>query len=464
MKQHLRSINLALIAALVGVVSGIAPQARADDLPLAQKSPLTGVAFEDLPFQLPVERNFQMALLGVSSGIGRSCGKMEAYGWRMDQSEQERVNRIFKSTVERLSAAGYTVTPESVKGQTKDITLFTADSNNKHFMYLWSAADRGLVLNVCETNQPISATHRHPATPSVEVFPLPTDPPPPTTLTLIKSSKPGKFVGEKFSPTGKWIGGYKCDQGYTGGTLTITSMSGENFKGKFEFYPTERNRAVPGGSYEVYGQYDKGSRRILINPGRWIKRPKGFFNTVIVGSFDAAQNSFSGLFQGIKGCTSFEARRNGVGAKLAKKVTEPKTLATESKKKAKKVKKPKAGIAPASNSLSTQDAIPPADVGIVVTPSGAPLPTTVTDPAPKAAAPAPAPALATDSGKPAPTGTSAPAASAAPVTPAPALQPTTVAPVSDKPAIAPAARTLPVGKIPPGTVPAFVPPSPDEAK
>ena len=61
-------------------------RAMANDLPLAAGSPLTGVSFDDRPLLLPVQRNFQMAMLTASSQIGRSCGRMESYGWRMAQT------------------------------------------------------------------------------------------------------------------------------------------------------------------------------------------------------------------------------------------------------------------------------------------------------------------------------------------------------------------------------------------
>jgi hypothetical protein len=121
-----------------------------------------------------------------------------------------------------------------------------------------------------------------------------------------------------FSPLGKWVGSYSCAQGYTGGTLDIDSLSGKNFKGVFKFYPTPKNPHVPNGSYHVYGQYDHTSHRILINPGKWIKKPPNFANTIIVGGFDPATHSFSGYFQGIVGCTSFEAKLSGPAHELAK--------------------------------------------------------------------------------------------------------------------------------------------------
>jgi hypothetical protein len=417
MKYSFRLMKVSLFAALTLAV-GFAPQAHAE-LQLAQKSLLTGMAFEDLPFQLPVERNFQMALLSVSGGIGRSCGKMEAYGWRMDQSEQDRVNAIFKTTLGKLREAGFTVAPATVNNQSKDITLFTADKPSQHFMFLWSAGERGLVLNLCETNAPLaSPTSRlGAASPSVEVFPLSNEPQV-RTMTLMKSK--GKGTSDGFSPAGRWIGGYTCTQGYTGSTLTINHLRGDDFKGTFEFYPTEKNRNVPAGSYEVYGQYDKASKRILINPGKWIKHPKGYFNTVVVGSFSPAQNSFSGFFQGIAGCTSFEARRNGIGGNYAKKVSVGKEQA---KKKPAKKAKPKASAAPVS-SVPAQDPLSAEaqkDLGIVLTPTGSEAP------------PSAAPAAAVE---PAATG---------PASPTPALQPTPASPAS-KLAVPPAGAPAPAAE------------------
>lgn len=282
----------------------------AADMPLAAASPLTGVGFDDRPLLLPVQRNFQMAMLTASSEMGRSCGKMEAYGWRMGQTEQERVNRIFNSTVDRLRLLGYNITPQALTSVSNDITMFTADKTNRHFMFLWSAGELGLVMNLCETSAPLRSSApaaKSPTAPSVQVFPVDVvtshlDAPP-----TRKAPASGSYG---FTPLGEWSGAYTCAQGTTGGTLKITHAKGEDFEGVFKFYPTVKSPNVPSGTYEVSGQYDAETKRALINPGKWINRPRGYYNTVIVGSFDAANDSFSGMFQGIVGCTSFEAKRN----------------------------------------------------------------------------------------------------------------------------------------------------------
>ncbi len=295
--------KVVLAAVLTVAVTGFAAQARATDLPLAAASPLTGVAFDDRPLLLPVQRNFQMAMLTAGSELGRSCGKMEAYGWRMSQTEQARVNQVFNNTVDRLRLLGFSISPQVLSSVSKDITLFTADRADKHFMFLWSAGELGLVLNLCETSPPVASDRRTASlSPSVQVFPVPMDAP----------GKAGsKVTSGEFSPLGTWDGGYTCSQGYTGGTLQIDHLHGGDFDGVFKFYATEKNPSIPEGSYAVYGQYDQESKRILINPGNWIKRPRNFYNTVIVGSFDFSKDLFSAYFQGVSGCTSFEAHRVG---------------------------------------------------------------------------------------------------------------------------------------------------------
>ncbi|MFA4994625.1 MAG: hypothetical protein WC521_04910 [Bdellovibrionales bacterium] len=380
MKHTFRRIKITLAAVFALAVLGVTPQAQAGDLPLAGASPLAGITFDDLPFFLPVEVNFRMAMLAVSSELGRSCGKMEAYGWHMGQTEQNRVNQIFNNTVEKLRTQGYVAAPEYLKSAAKDITVFTADRSSKHLMFLWSASDLGLVLNICETSVPVAPTHSPKSIPSsVQVFPMPmdvlpvaqTETPKADTQSKAKGKKKAeakapvdnsKIVVERFSPIGEWVGNYTCSQGFTGGALKIESLHGKDFEGVFKFYPTEKNLSVSKGSYAVYGQFDSASKRILINPGEWIKRPKGYYNTVIVGSFDPVKNTLSAYFQGITGCTSFEADRDDTGSVSFEK--SKKTPAKKAIKKKKTVKKAKAAVSAKSKSIpdaSAQTAVVPMD-------------------------------------------------------------------------------------------------------
>lgn len=297
--------------------------ARAADLPTAAGSPIAGINFDDRPLMLPVQRNFQMAMLTASTELGRTCGKMEAYGWRLGDKEQGRVNQIFNNTVDRMRAQGYAVQTQNARAVSKDVTLFTADREDKRLMFLWSAGDIGLVMVLCQTTAPLPSTPRNilatpetamsePALPReapvISMRNAATDLRKPIPLTTTRTGKPAH---ESFSPLGQWSGSYTCAQGATGATLSIDSLKGDQFKGTFHFYPTSKNPDVPDGKYEVSGEYDRDGQRILINPGKWIERPKNYYNTIMIGSFDPSNRSFSAYFQGITGCTSFEAHQGG---------------------------------------------------------------------------------------------------------------------------------------------------------
>ena len=143
------------LPAVLLMAAALCAPALAADLNLATGSPSVGFTFDDKPLSLPVQENFQMALLTASGELGRTCGKTEAYGWRMKQSEQERVDQIFSSTVDRLRALGYVVETQTPASISHDVTLFSADKPDKHFIFMWSAGEIGLVMVLCESSPPL---------------------------------------------------------------------------------------------------------------------------------------------------------------------------------------------------------------------------------------------------------------------------------------------------------------------
>lgn len=340
--QNVKTMKIALFLVLGIFVS--VTSVRAGDLPTAVSSPIAGITFDDQPLSLPVQRNFQMAMLTSSSELGRSCGRMEAYGWRMAQDEQQRVNQVFNSTVDRMRAQGYVVESQAPNSVSKDITLFTADRPDKHLIFMWSAGEIGLVMVLCETSAPASM--------HAGLTNLPPSNYQETGAALRNKTEPmqltrtGKPAHNEFSPVGDWVGNYTCAQGTTGGTLQISHVKGGQFEGIFRFYPTPKNPYTPAGRYTVYGEYDADSQRILINPGKWLQRPKDFQNTIMIGSFDPTAKTFSGFFQGVMGCTSFEAKysedSSGImdNKEFRKKASKTKAVKAKAKKaKSKKVEK-----------------------------------------------------------------------------------------------------------------------------
>jgi len=395
MCDHVTTLRQRILLGLLligGLLLPLGQPARALDLPTAPASPIAGIAFDDPPLLLPVQRNFQMAMLLSSSELGRSCGKMEAYGWRLSDEEQPRVNQIFNNTVDRLRAQGFAVETKSAGAVSRDVTLFAADRSDKHLIFLWSAGEIGLVMVLCETSAPLSpipsnvnaaAALRSP--PQAATLPMPLTPAPRLALperqnrrgddnelsTVLgnapsaRLTRTGKPVSETFKPEGAWVGSYTCGQGTTGATLRINKLKGDQFDGVFSFYPSAKNPYVPKGSYHVFGEYDRDSLRILINPGKWIERPKAYENTIMIGSFDPVAGTFSGYFQGIMGCTSFEARYDRDAQPKAK---EP----IVKKAKAKKAAKKKAIVKPVTQDLAPDQPV----LSSVVTPEPAATPAT----------------------------------------------------------------------------------------
>ncbi len=186
--------------------------AMANDLPLAAGSPLVGFSFDDRPLLLPVQRNFQMAMLTASTELGRSCGKMESYGWRMKQSEQQRVNQIFNNTVDRMRGLGYIVEMQAPSSVSHDITMFTADRTDRHFVVMWSAGEIGLVMVLCESSPSTFNGHTTLAAP-VQVFPQTNDVLQSSLTTPMQRDGRRGPISAKFSPIGNWVGSYTCGTG-----------------------------------------------------------------------------------------------------------------------------------------------------------------------------------------------------------------------------------------------------------
>ncbi len=362
MHTHIMTAGKRILAgAFLGLlILGGFSSARAVDLPKAPGSPIAGIAFDDQPLILPVQRNFQMAMLLASSEMGRSCGKMEAYGWRLDGTEQQRVNQIFNNTVDRLRAQGFVVESKSSNAVSRDVTLFTSDRADKHLLSLWSAGEIGLVMILCETSAPLPSSPSNAMKSGESSSALASRAASLASTSLLQpagqialnaagqqqpadraTNRVGKPVYKDFSPVGSWVGTYTCAQGTTGATLRIEKIRGDQFEGEFDFYPTPRNPYVARGSYKVFGEYDADSQRILVNPGEWIDRPKDFYNTIMIGSFDPVFQTLSAYFQGISGCTSFEARLTEAGPAPSKPSLQKKKPEDKKATKLKKVEKTK---------------------------------------------------------------------------------------------------------------------------
>ncbi len=138
-------------------VLGMATPLAAADLQQTANLPLAQVAFDDQPVILPVTDSFNTAMHSVATDIGKHCTTTEAYGWRLQQTEQPRVNTIFNSVAGKLSTAGYNLQPQTPPSATREVTVFTAQKQDQDLLFMWSAGELGLVLLVCETQSGVVA-------------------------------------------------------------------------------------------------------------------------------------------------------------------------------------------------------------------------------------------------------------------------------------------------------------------
>ncbi len=104
---------------------------------------------------------------------------------------------------------------------------------------------------------------------------------------------------------GDWVGTYRCGQGDTGLTLSVTGED-QYLEAIFSFYATSSNPNVPSGSYRMRGVYN-GQGTIDLEFVEWINRPSGFDHL----NFEASVNLSTEEIRGTLCNRSFVLRRGG---------------------------------------------------------------------------------------------------------------------------------------------------------
>lgn len=106
------------------------------------------------------------------------------------------------------------------------------------------------------------------------------------------------------SPAGTWQGFYDCAQGKTALALTITSTGGGNVRALFYFHALPGNPRVPSGCFTMAGHYHRASRRVVLRPALWLRRPAHFVWVSIFGRIGADGQEMTGRIEG-PGCFGF---------------------------------------------------------------------------------------------------------------------------------------------------------------
>jgi hypothetical protein len=116
-------------------------------------SPLAGVPFAERPFPLKDDGTYAEFMGPVAAGLGRTCGRLETYGWELtglDQTgAQTRADRIFQTTMGAFKAGGYTITEVTAKVAEQGMAAYTADKEGKQLVLFWAPVPDALMLLLC---------------------------------------------------------------------------------------------------------------------------------------------------------------------------------------------------------------------------------------------------------------------------------------------------------------------------
>ncbi|MCX5410421.1 serine/threonine-protein kinase [Streptomyces sp. NBC_00059] len=104
-----------------------------------------------------------------------------------------------------------------------------------------------------------------------------------TERTAPAAEPPAEQPTKEVSPVeGEWRGTYRCGQGETGLTLTITDTDGA-LTATFDFYPIDSNPDVPRGSFAMRGT--RVGTRMDLYGDHWIARPEDYLMVGLSAEF-----------------------------------------------------------------------------------------------------------------------------------------------------------------------------------
>lgn len=93
-----------------------------------------------------------------------------------------------------------------------------------------------------------------------------------------------------------WSGSYRCAQGVTGVVIKLYLDTDNSGTARFKFGGGRK----PRGEFEASVKVDITSRKLTLNPRRWIKQPAGYHMIGLSGRFNRAFTRFSGKIKNPK--------------------------------------------------------------------------------------------------------------------------------------------------------------------
>lgn len=119
-------------------------------------SPMAQVPFAEQPFPLRDDGTFKSYLEKIAADVGRTCGKQESYGWEFRKGDQDKMDRIFQTTMGSFEKTGWLVGETKAKSvQDPLTTVYLADKDRRRLLLVWVPMQDAAMLIMCETKGPV---------------------------------------------------------------------------------------------------------------------------------------------------------------------------------------------------------------------------------------------------------------------------------------------------------------------
>ncbi|MBP2311585.1 hypothetical protein [Azospirillum soli] len=162
MRPLMTSTMASLTMAALMLVAGNAFAQDAEKAPAAKAppktmsvSPMAQVPFPEQPFPLRDDGSYKAFLEKIAADVGRRCSKQENYGWEFRKGDQEKMDRIFQSTMASFEQNGWLTGPVKARSiQDPETTAYLADKDKRRLLMVWVPMSDAAMMIMCETEGP----------------------------------------------------------------------------------------------------------------------------------------------------------------------------------------------------------------------------------------------------------------------------------------------------------------------
>ncbi len=97
--------------------------------------------------------------------------------------------------------------------------------------------------------------------------------------------------------SGIWKGSYRCGQGETAVTVSLSVEDGGAAHGTFTFGNLPGHSNVKPGKYLIEGRYDERGDSLQMRPAGWIEKPPGYTQVGFAVAYERAAQRLTGRIQ-----------------------------------------------------------------------------------------------------------------------------------------------------------------------